>query len=117
MMVMGTGMSMDTGATGTGVGTWTGTGTGAGTGTGTGIAKGARYDLWAEKPKTLSSNTTVYIELTDVWGNTQVLEAGTATPYAEGFYDIPYSGILTVFFMVISAMILYEVLQRAASRL
>lgn len=99
------------------VGLGTGTGTGAGTGTGTGIAKGARYDLWAEKPKTLSSNTTVYIELTDVWGNTQVLEAGTATPYAEGFYDIPYSGILTVFFMVISAMILYEVLQRAASRL
>jgi len=45
-----------------------------------------------------------------------VLEAGTATPYAEGFYNIPYSGILVVIFMVVGAMLLYEVLQKVASR-
>jgi len=82
-----------------------------------GEGKGTYYDLWAEKPKTLDHNTTVYVEVTDVWGNTQVLEAGTATPYAEGFYNIPYSGILVVIFMVVGAMLLYEVLQKVASRL
>jgi hypothetical protein len=78
---------------------------------------GASYDLWAEKPKTLGHSTTVYVEVTDVWGNTQVLEAGAASPYAEGIGDIPYSGIFVVIFMVVGAMVLYEVLQKIASSL
>jgi hypothetical protein len=78
---------------------------------------GASYDLWAEKPKTLDHSAAVYVEVTDVWGNTQVLEAGTASPYAEGIGDIPYSGIFVVIFMVVGAMVLYEVLQKIASSL
>jgi hypothetical protein len=78
---------------------------------------GASYDLWAEKPKTLDHSATVYVEVTDVWGNTQVLEAGAASPYAEGIGDIPYSGIFVVIFMVVGAMVLYEVLQKIASSL
>jgi len=78
---------------------------------------GASYDLWAEKPKTLDHDAAVYVEVTDMWGNTQVLDAGTASPYAEGIGDIPYSGIFVVIFMVVGAMVLYEVLQKIASRL
>jgi len=74
------------------------------------------YYIWAMKPDTLDHSAPLYVELTDVWGNTQVLLLGTATPYAAGIGDIPLSGIVTVSLLVAGAALVYTLLQKLADR-
>lgn len=78
---------------------------------------GRLYELWFFKPKSLSESTTVYAEITDVWGNSQTLALGEAGPYVEGIYDIPYSSIFLAMGMVGASGVIYELLRRVIERL
>jgi len=78
---------------------------------------GRAYELWVEKPKDLNESAVLFVKLTDVWGNDQVLELGPVKPYSEGIYNVPYSGILTVMGIVLAVMVVYEVMRNVIQRI
>ncbi|MEM4202648.1 MAG: hypothetical protein QXZ28_00290 [Candidatus Methanomethylicaceae archaeon] len=78
---------------------------------------GASYELWVEKPRDHNETAALYAELTDVWGNSQVVALGDAGPYEEGIYSIPYSGLLKAAAATIGAWLAYELLRKLAERI
>lgn len=78
---------------------------------------GEELNLWSYKPSSLTENATVFALVTDIWGNSYLVELGTATRHVAEIAGIPLDGVLTLFGILAAVAVGWEALARIFRRI